>query len=765
MKKISLLLLVLAVYGIQPELMAQDFQYYLNNKLRFVDGNNDTIPYPFIGGFVAPQFSEIDMNNDGVKDLFVFDRSGNRKLTFLNQGVNGQTSYVYAPQYEYQFPELKHWVLLRDYNCDGKPDIFTSAVSAGYGFTVYKNMSQGDSLQFVHVASDLLDRDGNNMYCAAFDIPVIDDVDGDGDLDLMAFGTLGGYVEYYRNDRVEEGYSCDSLTFSFVDFCWGSFAEGGLTNDIILGDNCFGLKFYKNALHTGSTILTFDADEDGDKEMLIGDVDYPDFKFVINGKVEKSWPYDTAISFTTGYPSNTRGVYIDKFPAAFYLDINNDGKKDLIAASNDYTSASNLHQVWWYENKGKNNNPDFEFRDSSFLQDKTIDFGSQTVPALFDYDGDGDDDLLLSHRGNWRDTKNSNDRFALYENIGGNKAIFKFVTNDWLGFSDDSITAMYPTFVDLDSDGLKDLVTGGLNGKLRYYRNTGTQTGPQFTLVTDSLGSIDVGTTSAPHFYDFNHDNAPDLLVGDLSGHLSLFYNKGTSSSPYFFPTADVEKFGKVNVSDYFYKITDWDTSWNPSDSVITFEYEGNAAPWVEDLDMDGKPELVCGSKGGKLLVYAIDTANLGDSFMTYTEYFVKPNGSGDVPDLGGRTAPVMMDMDDDGRPDILLGNSRGGIHYLNSTYTEPDTFNSVGPELLPVELSLYPNPAYDYFVVRTEKPIDGMSHIEVFDVYGKKVLETTAVLEGDLRISVSSLAAGNYFVRVNAPGYRSSSLIITKLR
>ncbi|MDX5321096.1 MAG: VCBS repeat-containing protein, partial [Bacteroidota bacterium] len=125
---------------------AQKEILYLSNGLRFLDEQNDTILEPFIGGFVAPQFSEIDLNNDGVKDLFVFDRSGNKVLTFINEGKAGQVSYVHAPKYEFAFPALRNWVLLRDYNCDGKEDIFSGSIQ--HGVTVYKNVSLGDSLMF-----------------------------------------------------------------------------------------------------------------------------------------------------------------------------------------------------------------------------------------------------------------------------------------------------------------------------------------------------------------------------------------------------------------------------------------------------------------------------------------------------------------------------------------------------------------------------------------------------------------------------------------
>lgn len=766
MKKLFALL---SFFSLSLGLFAQSSTpgFYLNNKLRFLDANNDTIPFPFIGGFVAAQFSEIDLNNDGKKDLFVFDRSGNKKMTFLNEGKAGQVSYIYAPKYEYYFPELRNWVLLRDYNCDGKEDIFTGSPESG--FTVYKNTGSTDSLKFVHVIADLLDTTGGNMYNLVLDMPAIDDIDGDGDLDILAFGVLGGYVQYYRNERVEKSLPCDALNFNFVDFCWGSFVEAGFTNDIILGDNCFGLKFYKNQLHSGSTVLTLDADEDGDKDMIIGDVDFPDFKFLKNGRVETSWPWDTVTAFNNNYPLNTKGVYIDKFPAGFYLDINNDGIKDLVASSNEANAASNLHQNWWYKNSGKTNNPNFSFQDSTFLQEMTLDFGSQTSPALFDKDGDGDMDLILANRGNYRLTLNGKDRFALFENVGTpSKAIFKLVNEDYLNFSALNLAGLNPTFADLNGDGLKDLIFGLLNGRIHYYRNSGTATAPAFVLMTDSLGGIDVGTLAAPHFYDMDGDSVLDLILGSSTGFVRYHRNLGTKTQPYFLSSPTVDSVGKIRTSDNFYNYTDFDSLGQPTDSVRTFEYEGHSTPWIADLDNDGDPEILCGSKGGTIFIFPLDKNNLTDSFPNYTDYFIQPqNQSGGIADFGGRTALALMDADGDGRVDMFIGNSRGGLHHLSSVFSDEDSLNGINPGLPSINLNVYPNPTKGVIFLHQDQPVQADLQVELMDIFGRSLGQWTwnPALEANKEVDLNALSNGTYFLVITHPMYRQQAVRVSRIR
>lgn len=50
--------------------------------------------FPWAGGLNAAQFGEVDLNLDGIKDLVVFERHGNRILTFLNGGQSGTIDYL-----------------------------------------------------------------------------------------------------------------------------------------------------------------------------------------------------------------------------------------------------------------------------------------------------------------------------------------------------------------------------------------------------------------------------------------------------------------------------------------------------------------------------------------------------------------------------------------------------------------------------------------------------------------------------------------------
>ena len=151
-----------------------------NDSIIVLNAIGDTLANPWAGGFNSVQFSEIDVDIDGIKDLFVFDRTGHRISVYLNKGIPNKSIYTHAPFYNQFFPKLHDWVLLRDYNCDGKMDIFT--YSSG-GMAIYRNTST-TSLTF-NLETALLYSDYNpdgapsliNLYVSSSDIPAIDDID------------------------------------------------------------------------------------------------------------------------------------------------------------------------------------------------------------------------------------------------------------------------------------------------------------------------------------------------------------------------------------------------------------------------------------------------------------------------------------------------------------------------------------------------------------------------------------------------------------
>jgi hypothetical protein len=220
MKLLYSILFVLIAFFAQAQ-----FTYEFNQDIE-VEVDGKLLGLPWAGGLNSVQVNTMDLNGDTKQDLVLFDRTANKLITFLNQ--NNQ--FVFAPEYEALFPaEVTQWILLRDFNCDGKKDIFTSDP---FGIVVFVNTTRsGEKLTWrsFNPGFPLLTKGftGNiNLKVNESDIPAIDDVDGDGDLDILNVRFVGiGTVEWHKNLSKERTGTCDSLQLERVTQNFGNFEE------------------------------------------------------------------------------------------------------------------------------------------------------------------------------------------------------------------------------------------------------------------------------------------------------------------------------------------------------------------------------------------------------------------------------------------------------------------------------------------------------------------------------------------------------------
>ena len=117
-----------------------------NDTVKVIHGV-DSLELAWASGINAAHVSELDFNLDGLMDIFIFEpntelnlKMGDKIFPFINTGGSG-LGYRYAPEYRADFINngiiLEGMVLLRDYNCDGKMDIFTQHSRQGYGIQEY----------------------------------------------------------------------------------------------------------------------------------------------------------------------------------------------------------------------------------------------------------------------------------------------------------------------------------------------------------------------------------------------------------------------------------------------------------------------------------------------------------------------------------------------------------------------------------------------------------------------------------------------------
>jgi hypothetical protein len=84
-------------------------------------------------------------------------------------------------------------------------------------------------------------------------------------------------------------------------------------------------------------------------------------------------------------------------------------------------------------------------------------------------------------------------------------------------------------------------------------------------------------------------------------------------------------------------------------------------------------------------------------------------------------------------------------------------TMSIQDPETL--EMNIYPNPVNGNFVT-IQTPINGVKYVEVFDITGKRLINTS--LNADT-LEVSSLSAGMYLIKVTVEGQSKTSKLVVR--
>jgi hypothetical protein len=146
-----------------------------------------------------------------------------------------------------------------------------------------------------------------------------------------------------------------------------------------------------------------------------------------------------------------------------------------------------------------------------------------------DWNEDGLKDLLVGQ---------FNGRISLYLNIGV-PGVPLLTYSGYVLCGGDPILVDYdsvPFAVEWDNDGRKDLLVGDMNGDVWLYLNQGTNAAPLFTqsqFVTLASGQpLHVYSRAAPCVVDLDGDGLKDLVLGQMNGQASFFRSLGENPSP-----------------------------------------------------------------------------------------------------------------------------------------------------------------------------------------------------------------------------------------
>ena len=693
------------------------------------------------GGFNLPQFSPVDLNNDGVKDLLVYDRWGQIASTFINNGTPNQVDYVYAPAYMKRFPQKTiNFMLMRDYNCDGIEDIFFFNVPYGTsgGVGVWEgSYDANDTIQFVEVV-DMLASDFNGtssrIWVFNSDLPAIDDIDNDGDLDILTFSlsTYSSNITWHKNVSVDSGYGCDSLHFVLEHQCWGLLQEAGVNNTILMSpsiDSCRNNPNWgRSPRHVGSSLTAIDYNGDGVKDMVMGDVGVNSLNMMTGTKINDTILITAQDSL---YPVYNTPVDLYSFPSAFFLDVNNDGKTDMIAGATSTERGESITDsvAWYYQNTMSNSNMIFEFQQKDFLIGEMVDLGENAYPAFFDYNSDGLLDIVVGNHGKCRSYLNYELGLTLFENVGtATNPAFNQIDNNYANLDSLNLIKMHPCFGDLDGDGDQDMLLGIANGTLVYVENkAGVGTPALWAKPILNYANINVFSSNAsPYLADLDRDGDLDLLVGHYNGVVKYYENTGTTTNA-IFSNAPVSA-----VLGNFSLLNSGSRNVNP----CVYDRNGQHELYLGYQHLSDKDKgIVClgNIEGNVLGTYDTLSLNVGNIYTGHSE------------DLD------IADINDDGFADIVVGNIRGGLSFYTekqivSTTTATQTNQRI--------VKIHPNPTSTQLTVTLAIENKKDISYSICNLMGQEIERQVLATKNTIhRLNVERLGAGIYLLTMQVDG------------
>ena len=559
--------------------------------------------------------------------------------------------------------------------------------------------------------------DGQGNYSAPIDIsgatygsPKVhaDDLDGDGDMDVLA-GFQNGRIVWYENTDGQGTFGPEQLIDALV------FSGGKVYTSDIDGDgdidiatavsNSNKIAWYENTDGQGTfgneqvissaawgvaSAHLADLDGDGDTDVLV----------TSTGDNRVSWHENTDGQGTFG-PQQTISTTATNPLSTYASDIDGDGDLDVISASN------NTNNLAWYENT-----------------DGQGTFGSiQVIGTAFgtswlfptDLDGDGDMDVLSATPGNdrvisWHENTDGQGTFGSRQVlIGFSSGTFSFSPADIDGDGDlDMLTATsgvdiiysyenidgqgtfgnrksiaplinLPSCVyanDLDGDGDMDIVTASeFDDKVALYENIDGQGtfGPQQIITTNA------DRVKSVYASDLDGDGDLDLLSASNNDNKIAWY-ENTDGQSTFGPqqiistnasaantvyATDIDGDGDMDVlsasgSDdkiAWYQNTDGQGTFS-SEQIISTNANNAQSVYAADFDGDGDMDVLSASYIDDKIAWYQNTDGQG-TFSS--EQIISTNTT-------NPTAAYAADVDGDGDMDVLAGFQSGTIVWYENT-------------------------------------------------------------------------------------------------
>jgi hypothetical protein len=424
----------------------------------------------------------------------------------------------------------------------------------------------------------------------------------------------------------------------------------------------------------GSRVDTFgcpspnfeDFDGDGDLDLLCGEF-LDGFTYFENIGSRAAPRYARGVNLKNAAGQRLAMDLQMIVPIAF--DWDRDGDFDLIVGDED-------GRVALVENTGRHTTdriPIFEPPTYFRQEADTLKCGALATPVGFDWDGDGDIDLLSGNTAgyieffeNLSGPRVAQPRWQRPQRLTTDGVIFR-ITAGASGSVQGPAEAKwgYTTFsvADWDANGLPDIVLNSIWGKVQWLRNIGTRTAPKlappqpievqwegpppkpaWTWWTPQGKELVTQWRTTPVVFDFNRDGLVDLAMLDQEGYLAYFEREKINS------TFQLKSPRRAFIDEQGRPLQ---LNARPGGG------SGRRKLCVTDWDGDGQFDFLLNSANADFLRQTGQNdgqwvfKNLGSLAPTNIE--------------GHDVSPATVDFDGDGIPDFLGGAEDGRFYFLRN--------------------------------------------------------------------------------------------------
>jgi hypothetical protein len=490
------------------------------------------------------------------------------------------------------------------------------------------------------------------------------DYENDGDLDIVV-GIQDG-----------EDYGWDN---AFDEH--GNWSNGPLHGFVYLIENVKGTYTLRDKILAGGAPIDVygapspsfeDFDNDGDLDIICGEfIDRFTWFENVGSREKPVYAEGRFLNNDTGIITMDLEMIL---PTA--LDWDKDGDIDLIVGDED-------GRVAFMENTGKVNNHMPAFKAPKYFQQKAeyVKFGALVTPFSTDWDEDGDEDLICG---------NSAGYIGFIENLDGSESP-KWDAPKLLKAEDKVIRIQagengsiqgpceskwgYTTLSveDWNHDGLKDIIVNSIWGKIIWYKNIGTKGHPKlakeqpiYVKWDNEAPNLDwnwwdpepntlaTQWRTTPTAIDWNKDGLMDLMMLDQEGYLS-FYERFKSNDGFHLKPGTRIFSAEPSIYTGRNEVMD-SIKGNLQLAGRKFGSSGRRKLAFGDWDQDGDIDIIINSTNAAIF----ENTGIKNQKVTF-----KLNGDLSDKRLAGHsTSPTLVNWDNSGKPDLLLGAEDGCFYY-----------------------------------------------------------------------------------------------------